>query len=146
MRRPQPMIVLLVLALASPAARPEEPTGKKDELKAYDSRIKPADRAHWSFKPVRAPEVPPVQAAACARNPLDRFVLAKLEPKGWRPSEPAGPRALIRRMYLDVIGLPPTPDQVEAFLCDKSLDALDRVADDLLANPAYGESWARHLL
>src|ERR1700682_1708354 len=139
MPRPQPIIVLLVLAVATPAGRPQGPDGNKAERKAYDARIKPADRAHWSFKPVRAPEVPPVQDAAWVRNPIDRFVLAKLEPKGWRPSEPAGPRALIRRMYLDVIGLPPTPDQVKAFLCDKSPDALDRVADDLLANPAYGE-------
>ena len=69
MRRPQTMIAFLALALACPAARPEDAPGKKDELKAYDARIKPADRAHWSFKPVRAPEVPPVHDAAWVRNP-----------------------------------------------------------------------------
>jgi hypothetical protein len=146
MIRLRPLLVLASLALVLPAAQADEPSAKKEELKAYDARIKPKDREHWSFQPVRLPAAPPVKDAAWVRNPIDQFILAKLEAKGWKPAEPAEPRALLRRLYLDIIGLPPTPEEQEAFLKYAAPEALDRVVDDLLDRPAHGERWARHWL
>ena len=101
---------------------------------------------HWAFKPVRAPAVPPVKNSAWLRNPIDNFVLAKLESKGWTPSPAAEPRVLLRRLYLDVIGMPPSLAEQEAFLQSPTPDALDHVVSDLLTRPGYGERWARHWL
>ena len=98
---------------------------------------------HWAFQPIANPPVPQVRDRAWVRNPIDAFVLAKLEARGWKPSPPAPPQALLRRMYLDVTGLPPTLAEQEQFA---KAPALDRVADDLLSRPAYGERWARHWL
>ena len=81
-----------------------------------------------------------------ARNPIDAFLLAKLEAAGLKPNPPADKRTLIRRVYLDLIGLPPTPEQVDAFLKDDSPDAFEKVVDSLLASPHFGEKWARHWL
>jgi hypothetical protein len=117
-----------------------------DELARYDARIKPKDRQHWAFQPVRALAVPVVKDTTWVRNPIDAFILAKLEAKGWKPSSAAEPRALLRRMYLDVVGLPPTPAEQGAFLKDPSPAAFDRLAEELLARPAYGERWGRHWL
>jgi hypothetical protein len=136
--------LVLVAALFVPTARGEKP-GASD-LARYDSKIKLRDRQHWAFRPVRRPAVPIVRNTAWVRNPIDAFVLARLEARGWKPSPPAEPRALLRRLYLDLIGLPPTPAEQEAFLKNSSQEALDRVAAELLARPAYGERWARHWL
>jgi mono/diheme cytochrome c family protein len=102
----------------------------------------------WSFRPVSRPEMPKLDAKdeARARNPVDRFVLAKLREKGLLPSHEADKRTLIRRLYFDLIGLPPTPDDVAAFLNDPAPDAYEKLVDRLLASPAYGERWARHWL
>ncbi|HRI16818.1 MAG TPA: DUF1549 domain-containing protein, partial [Verrucomicrobiota bacterium] len=106
--------------------------------------VAPAD--HWAFQPVQRPPIPAVKDAQWPRNPVDAFVLAKLESRGWTPASEAVPGALLRRVYLDVTGLPPTLAEQEAFAVDPSPDRLDRVVDDLLARPAYGERWARHWL
>jgi hypothetical protein len=98
---------------------------------------------HWAYiKPVR-PALPKVRQAAWCRNPIDYFVLARLEKEGLAPSPPADKEILIRRVYLDLIGLPPTPQEVDAFLRDQSADAYEKVVDRLLASPHYGERWAR---
>src|SRR5262249_40941606 len=102
-----------------------------------------ADRQNWSFQPIRQPALPPVRDVAWVRTPIDRFVLAKLEERGWQPAPPAEPQALLRRIYLDLVGLPPTPEEQEAFRADSSPQSLDHVIRDLLARPAYGERWAR---
>src|SRR5205823_14830863 len=104
------------------------------------------DREHWSFQPVKKPSVPKVQGAAWVRNPIDAFILNRLEEKGWKPAAAAPPRALLRRLHLDLTGLPSTLAEQEAFLKDLSPAALDAVARDLLARPTYGERWARHWL
>jgi hypothetical protein len=101
---------------------------------------------HWAFLPVQRPALPDVSDPAWSCNPIDRFVLARMEATGVKPGGSADRRTLIRRLYLDLIGLPPTPNEVRAFLADSSPDAVDRVVDDLLARPQYGERWARHWL
>ena len=101
---------------------------------------------HWAFLPIQQPEAPDVSDPAWSRNPIDRFVLARMEAAGVKPVGSADRRTLIRRLYLDLIGLPPTPVEVRAFIDDTSPDAVARVVDDLLARPQYGERWARHWL
>ena len=101
---------------------------------------------HWAFQPVERPEIPDVSNARWTRNPIDRFVLAKLELQSWTPASVASPGALIRRVYLDLLGFPPSLAEQEAFAAAPSPEALDRIIDDLLARPAYGERWARHWL
>src|SRR6266536_419129 len=101
---------------------------------------------HWAFKPVKKPALPAVQKDARVRNDVDRFILAKLEANGMTPNEPADPRTLIRRVYFDLIGLPPTPEEAGNFLNDDSPKAFEKVVDKLLASPHYGERWGRHWL
>jgi hypothetical protein len=103
-------------------------------------------RKFWSFQPLRNPPLPPVKNLAWVRSPLDRFILAKLEEKSLRPVGDADKRTLIRRATFDLTGLPPTPEEVEAFLQDVSPDAFAKVIDRLLASPHYGERWGRHWL
>jgi hypothetical protein len=107
---------------------------------------KPAEAKHWAFVPVQRPGVPAVRDRDWVRNPIDAFVLAQLEKKRIAPALPADRRTLLRRVYLDLIGLPPTPREIERFVRDTSPDAYERVVDDLLARPQYGERWARHWL
>ncbi|HMC66902.1 MAG TPA: DUF1549 and DUF1553 domain-containing protein [Gemmataceae bacterium] len=140
-----PVLALLAaITLPAPAAEPQ-PRGAAD-LAKYDALIKPKHRQHWAFQPVRKPPVPAVKDAGWVRNLIDAFVLARLEEKSWKPSPAAEPRALLRRLYLDLVGLPPSLAEQEAFLRDPSPQALDRIAADLLARPAYGERWGRHWL
>jgi hypothetical protein len=98
---------------------------------------------HWAFQPISHPRIPDVKNS-WVRNPVDAFILEKLQARGWKPAAPADPRALLRRVYLDLIGLPPTLAEQEAFLKDPS--QFDRLVDGLLARPAYGERWGRHWL
>ncbi|HEU4753274.1 MAG TPA: PSD1 and planctomycete cytochrome C domain-containing protein [Armatimonadota bacterium] len=102
------------------------------------------EQVWWSFKTPVLPPVPKVRNAAWVKNPIDAFILAKLEASGLKPSPPAPRRVLIRRAYLDLIGLPPTPEEVRAFETDASPDAWEKVVDRLLASPHYGERWGRH--
>jgi mono/diheme cytochrome c family protein len=108
--------------------------------------ITPEQRAYWAFQPVKAPPVPPVRDTLWARNAIDRFVLARLEKDGLHPVRQADKRTLIRRATFDLIGLPPAPEEVDAFVRDNSPDAFARVVDRLLASPHYGERWARYWL
>jgi hypothetical protein len=128
--------IALALAAATGArgqpTRPERPAVSPEE--------------HWAFRPVRRPAVPAVRDRAWVRTPIDAFVLARLEKAGLRPAAPADRRTLLRRVYLDLIGLPPTPEEQRAFFADASPDAFARVVDDLLARPQYGERWGRHWL
>ncbi|MBX6312891.1 MAG: DUF1553 domain-containing protein [Isosphaeraceae bacterium] len=109
-------------------------------------QISDQDRAHWAFQPVRRPPVPAVKDQAWMSNPIDAFILAGLEAKGLRPNPPAARHELIRRAYYDLIGLPPTPEEVAAFVADKSPNAYEALIDRLLASPRYGEKWGRHWL
>jgi hypothetical protein len=106
--------------------------------------ISTSQRAFWSFQPLRKPAVPSVRDVNWVKSPIDNFTLAKLEEKGLKPLQPAGKRVLIRRATYDLIGLPPTPEEIEAFERDTSPDAYSKLVDRLLASPHYGERWARH--
>jgi Protein of unknown function (DUF1553)/Protein of unknown function (DUF1549)/Concanavalin A-like lectin/glucanases superfamily/Planctomycete cytochrome C len=97
---------------------------------------------HWSFIPPKRPDIPKVANAAWVRNPIDSFILARLEKEGLKPQSEADKTTLIRRVYLDLTGLPPTPADVDAFLADKSAGAYEKVVDKLLASPHYGERLA----
>lgn len=111
-----------------------------------DFPISQQERNHWSFLPPQRPTVPEVRDQHLVRNEIDAFLLGKLEKKGLTYSPSADKLKLLRRLYLDVTGTPPTPQEIEAFLRDESSDAYDREVDRLLASPAYGERWARHWL
>jgi len=103
-------------------------------------------REHWCWRPVQAPRPPAVKDAAWPRDPVDRFILARLEEKGLRPAAPADRRTWLRRVTFDLTGLPPTPNDIDAFLRDPSPDAAEKVVDRLLQSPQFGERWARHWL
>lgn len=131
-------------AASAPATYPAKQ--KTDPLAAYDQLIGPKERSHRSYQPVKRPGVPAVTDARWVRNPIDSFVLAKLEDSGWRPASAAQRAALLRRVFLDVVGLPPSIDEQSAFAADKTPDAWERLVDDLLSRPGLGERWARHWL
>ncbi len=99
---------------------------------------------HWAWQPIQKPDVPSIDHQAWPADAIDRFVLAKLESAGLQPAKPASRENLIRRAYFDLIGLPPTPEQVQAFVDDESENAFETVIDELLASPHFGERWARH--
>ncbi len=101
---------------------------------------------HWAFQPPRQAPLPAVRQTGWVKNPIDTFVLARLEREGLSPSPPADRYTLLRRVSLDLIGLPPTPEEADAFARDSSPDAYKRVVDRLLASPHYGERWARRWL
>ncbi|MDB6026901.1 MAG: Protein of unknown function (DUF1553)/Protein of unknown function (DUF1549)/Planctomycete [Verrucomicrobiales bacterium] len=100
----------------------------------------------WSLKPLAPVDVPKPKNKSWAKTPIDNFILAKLEEKNMKPSAPTDKRTLLRRATFDLTGLPPTPEEMQAFLKDKSRDAFAKVVDRLLASPRYGERWARHWL
>tara|TARA_R110002049_G_scaffold27321_2_gene94260 strand:+ start:476348 stop:479197 length:2850 start_codon:yes stop_codon:yes gene_type:complete len=103
-------------------------------------------RKFWSFQPVSHPDVPKVQRTDWVQTPIDAFVLARLEDKGIQPAPAADPRTLIRRITFDLIGMPPTQDEIDAFLLDDSADATKNLVERLLASPQYGVRWGRHWL
>jgi mono/diheme cytochrome c family protein len=106
----------------------------------------PTKTDHWSFQPIKKPTLPPVKNGAWVRNPIDRFVLAKIEAAGLAPSAEAPRETLLRRVSLDLTGLLPTPAELEAFVYDNAPDAYEKAVDRLLASPHYGERWGRHWL
>ncbi len=127
------------------------PEGKplsKEEIETFRRWIAQGAKweTHWAFQPMKNPEPPPVQNKAWVANPIDAFILNRLEENRLKPNPPADKVALIRRAYYDLTGLPPTPAQVDAFLNDQSPDAYEKLIDNLLESPHYGEQWGRHWL
>jgi hypothetical protein len=123
--------------------------GAYDAMAALDVRTREAvatSEKYWAFRPVARPEVPESLDAGWVSNPIDVFVLAGLNAKGLSPSAWADRRTLIRRVYLDVLGLPPSPEEVDAFVADPDPGAYVRLVDHVLASRHYGERWARHWL
>ena len=107
--------------------------------------FKPDERNHWAFQKLRK-DPPPALASKWIQNPIDAFILAELQKKGLKPSPAADRVTLLRRAKLDLLGLPPTPEEVSQFLADQSSDAFGQAVDRFLASPQYGERWARHWL
>jgi hypothetical protein len=119
----------------------------KAKKKSWTEKVLPDEaKRFWSFEPLVQAEPPAVKDLAWCRTPLDRFILARLETAGIAPNPRADKQHLIRRATFDLLGLPPTPEDVEAFAKDTSPDAYARLIDRLLASPHYGERWARHWL
>ncbi len=102
--------------------------------------------AWWSFEPVREIAVPSVGSGANPANPIDAFIRLRLKKEGIKPSRPASPAILARRLHFDLLGLPPAPGVVEEFAGDPSPEAYRELVESLLASPHYGERWARHWL
>lgn len=110
------------------------------------AKSKYRDPNHWSFQPVGNPSLPMVKDAAWAQSSIDRFIVARLDAQGLAPAPRADNRTLLRRATFDLTGLPPTPEEVAAFIADDRPDAFARVIERLLNSPAYGERWGRHWL
>ena len=104
------------------------------------------ERAHWAYQPISRPDVPDVEHGHLVRNPIDRFILAQLEEQGVTFAKEADPAVMIRRVCFDLLGLPPTPKEVDAFVAENAPDAYERLVDRSLASPHYGERWGRHWL
>jgi len=133
-------LLSLVLAVLSPLmALADSPSSSREAPPVSAS-------AHWAFRPISSPAIPAVKNERWVQTPVDSFVLARLEQKDLSPTPPADRRTLLRRATYDLIGLPPTPEEIDAYFADKSPDAFAKVVDRLLASPAYGERWGRHWL
>lgn len=117
-----------------------------DDLSKFEMPIKPEQRNHWAFQPLKRPPPPSVRNTSWVRSPIDAFILAKVESRGWQPAPPVAKAAFLRRLYLDLTGLPPAPRELETFLADPSPNSISARVDDLLSRPAYGERWGRHWL
>src|ERR1051326_4151959 len=133
--------VLCAWGLAAVVLRTGASTAAEKDKPDADAR-----KSHWSFQPIRRPEVPKTAAAGWARNPIDDFIAARLGREELEPSAEADRTTLIRRLKFDLIGLPPTPDEVTAFVRDERPDAYEQLVDRYLASPQFGERWARHWL
>jgi mono/diheme cytochrome c family protein len=121
--------------------------GAPDPRTGVATTKKSDGKDHWAFKPVANPAPPAIgNRQSSIENPIDAFIVARLDEQGMKLSPPADKRTLIRRAYFDLIGLPPTPGDVQAFLGDNSADAFAKVVERLLAMPQYGERWGRHWL
>jgi len=123
------------------------PTGTAAaDLQSPEAQAESARMTHWAFQPVARPAFPPVRQANWVRTGVDQFILARLEAEELLPSPEADRRTLLRRLSFDLLGLPPSFESLEAFVRDESPDAYERVVDQLLASPRYGERWGRHWL
>jgi hypothetical protein len=139
---------LLRRVMSEDEAERMPPEGKRlseEEVAALEAWINAGAevKPHWSFQPIKRPELPRVQNVDWPSQPLDKFVLGKLEQAGLEPAAAAAPAALIRRLYLDIIGLPPAPEVVEELSRDWSEARYEQLVDRLLADPAFGDRWAR---
>ena len=143
MRTAIPSLALLLLTAI--LALPAYPAADSQPARSWEEILKDR-RRWWSLQPVRLPAVPAVKNSAWSAHPVDRFLLARLEQAGLQPAGPADRHTLIRRLSLVLVGLPPTPDEVSAFVRDESPDACAKLVDRLLASPHFGERWARHWL
>ena len=134
------------MPFGKPALAEAELAAVEDWIRGLEPETADAEKPHWAFMQPRRDDPPAIADVEWARNGIDHFILSKLEAKGLTPAAEAPPKTLIRRLYFDLIGLPPTWEHVEAFVEDSSPDAYEKLVDHLLADPHYGERWARHWL
>jgi hypothetical protein len=129
---PVPFVLAATIALITPGRAGDDAKSKA--------------QPHWSFREILSPQVPHSRNGDWVKSPIDAFVMGKLEQSGLKPAPSAGRIAFLRRASFDLVGLPPTPEAIEAFLADDHPGAYERLIDQLLASPQYGERWARHWL
>ncbi|HEY3897755.1 MAG TPA: PSD1 and planctomycete cytochrome C domain-containing protein [Chthoniobacter sp.] len=141
-RLPADSIALLERWISSGAAWPGAVAVSVPAPRMVDAR----KTKHWAFLPLAKVDIPSIESADWTRTPIDRFVLAAQKAKGLHPNPEAPQRTLIRRLYFDLLGLPPTPEAIDAFENDPSPSAYEHLVDQLLADPHYGERWGRHWL
>ena len=140
-----PVMALCVIGATALSVADEDDSGM-DQLESevgYDWEM---ERRHWAYRPIAHPVVPDVADEAWCRNDIDRFILASLEEAALTPAPEASRETLVRRLYFDLLGLPPTAEQVRSFVEDDAEDAFERLVDELLESPHYGERWGRHWL
>ena len=142
-KMPQADIELLVEWVRAGAMWPAAAEAVPTPVASHERTVTAEHRAYWAYQPLAATHAPAVQNVSWPRNDIDRFVLSRLEREGLTPVGPADKLTLLRRATLDLTGLPPTPDEADAFLADESPEAFAAVVDRLLASPRYGEAWAR---
>jgi hypothetical protein len=145
-RLPEDAIAILRKWIKTGASIQEDAEPPLPEGETSENSFDEAARNHWAFQPVRKVTPPDVNDRNWLCSPVDAFVLAKLQERGWKPAQPAGRAVLIRRVTFDLTGLPPTPEEVASFVRDTSPDAYEKVVDRLLESPHYGERWAQHWL
>ena len=144
---PIPRLLPLLLLVSAVRCFGGEPTATAPPVaRMVERAVTDGERRHWSFVPPRRPGVPPVRDEAWVRNPIDRFLLAGLEANGQSHAAEADRTTLLRRLSFDLIGLPPTPEEVDRFLADDTPHAYEAQVDRLLASPHHGERWAQHWL
>jgi hypothetical protein len=139
-------LCLLASVLTTGIAHAEDSSTAAKTTVPVEPTISKAQRDHWAYRPLRRDAVPDVRDARWNQNPIDRFLRAEMERRAVAPLPEVGPLTLLRRVSLDLNGLPPTAEQIEEFLADHSPEAYARAVDRLLASPAYGERWAQHWL
>ncbi len=142
---PQEEIDVITNWVKSGAAWPRAEHGE-DASRVKEFNLAERRDSHWCWQPLSPTAPPDVQDSAWVQDSLDRFILKRLEDANIRPASPADRRTLIRRAYFDLIGLPPSPQQVQDFVDDSSPEAFEKVIDELLESPRFGERWARHWL
>src|SRR5207244_12506071 len=143
-KRPDEQIATVTDWIKSGEPWPREANQPADARSGFD--LEKRRREHWAWQPIKAPKPPEVSRRHWPSTAPDRFILAKLEAALLSPAPAAERRTLIRRLYFDLIGLPPTPQQIEVFEHDSAPNAYEKVVDSLLASPRFGERWARHWL
>src|SRR6185503_6468130 len=131
-----PAAIFCALMVASLTCSPSFPST------ASESTSPSSD--HWAFQSIKSPRTPQIALMQSARTPIDNFIIAQLEHRHLRLARRADKPTLLRRATYDLTGLPPTPEEVAAFVTDRSSDAFDKVMERLLASPRYGERWGRH--
>ncbi|MDG1897662.1 MAG: PSD1 and planctomycete cytochrome C domain-containing protein [Fuerstiella sp.] len=147
-RMPQAEVDILVKWIADGAPWPEELDAHTEAISEDEFPLEQRRQSHWAWQPIGDPQPPSVNIPDWCAVPVDAFVLARLERIGLQPAAHADRRTLIRRLYFDIIGLPPSVEQVETFVADPGTDdeALTTVVDGLLRSPHFGERWGRHWL
>ncbi|MFM2163976.1 MAG: hypothetical protein RL325_413, partial [Planctomycetota bacterium] len=147
-RRSSLAVGLLLASVALAATAQDAPVHSKGgaDEQVIVARANAARDSWWAYRTLEKPAAPAVRGAAWVRNDIDRFILAPIEAAGLAPAPEASRETLVRRATFDLTGLPPTPEEVAAFVADQSPDAYERLVERLLASPHYGEKWARHWL
>ena len=145
---PQGQIEILTRWVMAGAPWPEgdQPPAPAPTTRTTGGKVTAESRQYWAYQPLRRPPIPPVRNSAWVRTPVDAFILSKLEAAGLAPAPAAAKLALIRRVTYDLTGLPPSPEEVDAFVNDANPAAYEKVVDRLLLSPHYGEKWGRHWL